>query len=134
MAHGPRRVSQDRKLNGSAITLPSSRAGLDLFHVNSDNVEPSLPLERLESWGVFEQSSLVLSDNSGSSETKRRTIAIAEPVAKLLKLHQREAIEFMFQRAFQDLSFFDSDEARKAKEEISGIILAHNMGLGKLPF
>jgi hypothetical protein len=135
VARGPRHGPRDRELHGVANALQSKRAVVDPVHEKSDKKKmSSTALKRIESFGVFEQSSLVLSDNCGSYETKRRTIAVAEPVAKLLKQHQREAIEFMFQRAFHDLSFLDADEARKAEENISGIVLAHNMGLGKLHF
>jgi SNF2 family DNA or RNA helicase len=134
VARGPRHGSKDRELHRGANALPSKHAVVELVQEKEKEKTSSFALERIDSFGVFEQSSLVLSDNCGSYEAKRRTIAVAAPVAKLLKQHQREAIEFMFQRAFQDLSFLDANEARKAEENISGIILAHNMGLGKLLF
>ena len=74
----------------------------------------------------------VLNEGSGENSSQRlRVISVAEPLARVLKQHQKEGIQFMFQNTFSDLAFLDEKEAVNAKSEIGGCILAHHMGLGK---
>jgi hypothetical protein len=71
---------------------------------------------------IFDNSSLVLSSGT------QREIAVAEPLAKLLKPHQKEGIRFMFWNVFGD--FVDGSQP-EVNGAVGGCILAHNMGLGK---
>ena len=68
----------------------------------------------------FAQSSLVLSGPKNGFGA--RQISIAEPLAKLLKQHQREGIDFMWKRAFSDLL---ADSGKSFSDSMSGVILAH---------
>jgi SNF2 family DNA or RNA helicase len=85
--------------------------------------------------GIFASSSFTLcgadEDSDAATKSKKRTITIASPLAKILKTHQREGIDFIFRNTFADFAFVEKDDAEKAKTKIGGCILAHNMGLGK---
>ena len=65
---------------------------------------------------------------------KEKDIAVAAPIAKLLKPHQIEGIKFMWNNTFCDLLSERSqneDAAEIDRHYAGGCILAHNMGLGK---
>jgi hypothetical protein len=82
--------------------------------------------------GGFSDSSFVLSNSDDDNDNpQKRFLSIAEPLAKILKPHQKEGIEFMFRNVFADLCFSDKAKAEEAKKMTGGCILAHNMGLGK---
>jgi SNF2 family DNA or RNA helicase len=69
------------------------------------------------SLSMFQKSSLVLSVDP--------YIAVASELANKLKAHQRQAVQFLFNNCFPDLSISTKSAAP------GGAILAHNMGLGK---
>lgn len=77
---------------------------------------------------LFQNSPLFLTDQNDDHQYH---ISVAEPLAKVLKPHQREGIQFMFQNSFGDLAFREEQDRIKAKEKVGGCVLAHNMGLGK---
>jgi hypothetical protein len=83
--------------------------------------------------GGFSDSSFVLSNKGEDDDDapQKRFLSVAEPLAKILKPHQKEGIDFMFRNVFADLCFSDKAETEAAKKETGGCILAHNMGLGK---
>ncbi|XP_033631300.1 transcriptional regulator ATRX homolog isoform X2 [Asterias rubens] len=58
-----------------------------------------------------------------NSETKKPTLAVEKSLAKQLKPHQVEGVQFMWDCTYESLE--------KADEKGSGCILAHCMGLGK---
>ena len=78
--------------------------------------------------GLFQNSSLVLSDTEDQLQNK---VTVAEPLEKALKPHQKEGIQFMFKQVFADLAFREEQDSVRAKKNVGGCILAHNMGLGE---
>lgn len=76
--------------------------------------------------GMFENSSCIL-----TTDPRQISIRVAEHLAKVLKPHQKEGVQFMFQNTFHDLAFPEDKLTEKVKEGIGGCILAHNMGLGE---
>lgn len=83
---------------------------------NSSEDETIPPLVGLQD--LFQNSDFVL-----SSDPNQNTVNIAEPLAKLLKPHQKEGIRFMFQKAFDDLAFPREKVTKEVQENISGCIL-----------
>jgi SNF2 family DNA or RNA helicase len=118
-------ANRDKEDHFSLVDEDTSRAPSSL------NVPP-LPSNDS---GIFASSSFTLcgvdEDSDAVTKSKKRTITIASPLAKILKTHQREGIDFMFRNTFADFAFVEKDDAEKAKTSIGGCILAHNMGLGK---
>jgi hypothetical protein len=88
--------------------------------------EEMLPIVAVGAMGMFENSSCIL-----TTDPHQRSIRVAERLAKLLKPHQKEGVQFMFQNTFHDLAFPEDKLTEEVKEGIGGCILAHNMGLGE---
>jgi hypothetical protein len=128
------RQEKAKRNDRSAPTTPKPARDAYVDRLSSKEVRPASPEEIVDEnddpvvdGRLFGNSSFAL-----SGEIKdQRTIAVAEPMTKLLKPHQREGIEFMFRNTFADLAYQDDQAANQAKESIGGCILAHNMGLGK---
>lgn len=79
----------------------------------------------------FEDSNLVLctiDDAEAKSKSITKRISVAKPFAEILKQHQIEGVKFMWEKTCSDLL---SAEPGTEKIDVSGCILAHNMGLGK---
>lgn len=73
--------------------------------------------------GIFENSSVVLSSPIDQPSRSMRNIAIAQPLAELLKDHQIDGIKFMWRNCFSDLAFVDATD--EDCEGVGGCILAH---------
>lgn len=125
------RPTKRRRVSPPSSTRPGIRATrndqMDRNEINSDDDGHQQPASTGD--GVFGNSSVVLSRASEDSTRSIRTIAIAAPLAGLLKSHQVDGIRFMWRNCFSDLSFVDATE--NDSESVGGCILAHNMGLGK---
>jgi hypothetical protein len=81
---------------------------------------------------IFSNSSLVLSSadlveddtvDVAKATRKIQTVAIAEPLAKVLKSHQVEGIRFMWTNTFSDLAY--TDPSPDDVGNVGGCILAH---------
>ena len=122
-----------------SIEAKEKRDDLVSIFIDDDgnNDENGDPILASRNGDAFSNSTFVLSCEASDADdanthSERTTVAIAEPLSKFLKPHQREAIEFLFRNSFYDFTYLDSHEAAKQKEKIGGCILAHNMGLGKV--
>lgn len=88
--------------------------------------EEGLPVAPMEALDLFANSSCIL-----TSDPRQHMVRVAEPLDKVLKPHQKEGIQFMFQNSFHDLAFPEEILTDEVKKNIGGCILAHNMGLGE---
>ncbi len=81
---------------------------------------------------LYEDSECVLTAQSADHPSST-DIAVAVPLAKLLKPHQIDGIKFMWKNSFGDLQsqISAASPIRNVKAAARGCILAHNMGLGK---
>ncbi|CAJ1961919.1 unnamed protein product [Cylindrotheca closterium] len=75
---------------------------------------------------LFENSDFIL-----TTDPHQDPIQVAEELAKILKPHQKEGIQFIFQNTFHDIAFPKDKLTEDIEEKVGGCILAHNMGLGK---
>lgn len=55
-----------------------------------------------------------------------RTVEVDEEIAKSLKPHQKDAVEFIWRNSFTDYNYFENGD----QSIIGGCLLAHHMGLG----
>ena len=81
---------------------------------------------------LYEDSECVLTAQTGDNPSSMG-IAVAVPLAKLLKPHQIDGIKFMWKNSFGDLQsqISATSPIGNVKAAARGCILAHNMGLGK---
>ncbi len=81
---------------------------------------------------IFEDSDCILTPQSPVTPSALK-IAVAAPLAKLLKPHQVDGVRFMWKNSFSDLQTLIGEVRPKKNSHVTsaGCILAHNMGLGK---
>ena len=99
---------------------------LSLLESESSEEEEHLQPKKPGFGHLFENSDLIL-----TTDPHQETIQVAEELAKVLKPHQKEGVQFMFKNTFHDIAFPKDKLTEDVKEQIGGCILAHNMGLGK---
>lgn len=109
--------------------LPFSSAASEneeTLHVN-DQVAHTVAVSAPVADGIKTGSPLVLCDASQNVDgvSPIRTVAVASQLAKQLKPHQAEGVEFMWRNSFSDFAHTYEGSAKDS----GGCILAHSMGL-----
>lgn len=96
---------------------PCKQSRDSIFLDDDSNVDDFAYERGRRSNSMFQRSSLVLATDP--------YIAVASELVEKLKEHQKEAVKFMFENSFPDLSNLTGSKVP------GGCILAHSMGLGK---
>eukprot|EP00980_Cylindrotheca_fusiformis_P024895 scaffold12678_cov116-Cylindrotheca_fusiformis.AAC.2 len=125
-------VIQSNGRYSSGFKSSNSNRNSTSSYRNSNGEGPDLPDNEmecaspaaLEDMELFAGSSCIL-----TSDPHQETIRIAGPLDRVLKPHQKEGVQFMFQNTFFDLAFPEDKLTERAKKDVGGCILAHNMGL-----
>ncbi len=73
---------------------------------------------------------LPMAGESNEKEEFRNQIAVAKPLAIVLKDHQKNGVKFMWDNVCSDMIETISS-AKKDDDTVKGCVLAHSMGLGK---
>ena len=110
--------SRQRNMNRRNRTLPISDYQVDQEYGNAGS--------------TFEDSDCVLTPQSPDAPSAIN-IAVAAPLATLLKPHQIDGIKFMWNNTFGDVQsqIGEIPPSKDTNTTARGCILAHNMGLGK---
>ena len=121
-----RTLVQNKRRRSSGVSRPSKTRKYEGVQDKTDRSHPQLMDVSSEPPPVddvnvldFLQSSLIL---SGPNTEGTGQVAIAAPLARLLKKHQREGIDFMWKATFSDLV---SGSGKASPDGMSGAILAH---------
>ncbi|KAL3943890.1 MAG: hypothetical protein SGBAC_002048 [Bacillariaceae sp.] len=111
------RVSKAQSSRDQLLPLTDSDSSEE-----EDHLQPTKP-----GFGhLFENSDVIL-----TTHPHQNSIQVAEGLAKILKPHQKEGVQFMFQNTFHDIAFPKEKNTDESTTQVGGCILAHNMGLGK---